>query len=311
MSVKTTVITGTTSGIGKETALALAKYDHAIYMLVRDLEKGKQLRESIIGQTGNHAIYVVKCDLADLESVQEAAEELKGKLSGINILINNAGGMFPEEEISKDGFEMTFATNHLGHFALTMHLMPLLEEGHARIINVSSDVYKSGKPDFNNLRGERSYSARKAYANSKLYNIFFTQSLADKFLDKGISAFALHPGVVKTGFGDGATGFSKVLLWLARPFMISAAEGAKTSVYLATKPKLEIKSGNYFRKRKKVRLADAANNFSARNLLWNMSLQLIGMKEQIAANYKEPASSTVKEDKKERENVDLRKYIHA
>jgi NAD(P)-dependent dehydrogenase (short-subunit alcohol dehydrogenase family) len=311
MSAKITVITGPTSGIGKETALELARQDHAIYLLVRDMERGEQLRESITGQTGNKAIYAIQCDLTDLESVQRAADELASKLSEVNVLINNAGGIFPRKELSKDGFEMTFALNHLGHFALTMHLMPLLEKGHARIINVSSEAHKTGKPDFNNLRGEKPYSAKKAYATTKLYNIFFTESLADRCRDKGISTFALHPGVVKTNFGDGVTGFSKLLLWLARPFMISPEKGAKTSVYLATKPKLEIKSGGYFIKRKKMRLSDKAINFSVRNQLWNISLQLVGMKDMIAANYREPASNNVNQEKKTIENVDLRKYIHA
>lgn len=277
MSEKTTVITGATSGIGRETAFALANLNHAIYMLVRNTEKGEQLRQTIIGQTGNRAIYVIKCDLTDLDSVHEAADQLKSRLTDINVLINDAGGMFNKKELSKDGFEMTFALNHLGHFTLTMDLMPLLEKGHARIINVSSDAHKAGKADFDSIRGEKPYSGVRAYANAKLFNIYFTESLADKYAGRGISAFSLHPGLVKTNFGSDATGFARLMMWLSKPFMISAKKGAKTAVYLATKPKLEMKNGSYFKKCKKTRPAAQAKDFSARNRLWNLSMDLIGV----------------------------------
>src|ERR1700759_1861914 len=125
MSIKTTVITGATSGIGKETALALAQKDHALYLLVRNVEKGEELRKELIAQSGNQAIHVIRCDMAELQSVRDAAEELKKKLFNINIRINNAGSAFHERELSKDGFEMTFAVNHLGPFLLTESLMPL------------------------------------------------------------------------------------------------------------------------------------------------------------------------------------------
>src|ERR1700761_27031 len=131
MPAITTVITGSTSGIGKVTAFELAKKGHAIYMLVRNTEKGEQVKQEIIAQTGNKSIYVIKCDVSDLQSVREAADELKGKLFNINILVNNAGNAFWEKQFSKDGFEMTFALNHLGHFLLTKNLVPLLEKGNA------------------------------------------------------------------------------------------------------------------------------------------------------------------------------------
>jgi NAD(P)-dependent dehydrogenase (short-subunit alcohol dehydrogenase family) len=280
MSVKTTVITGPTSGIGKETAMQLAKLDHALHLLVRDTEKGEQLKQEIITQTGNQSIFVIRCDLADLQSVSEAADQLKAKLFNINILINNAGGIFKNLELSKDGFEMTFAANYLGHFALTMHLMPLLERGHARIINVSSQAYKMGKADFDNLRGEKSYSDYKSYGTAKLFNIYFTQSLADRYASKGITAYSLYPGIVKTNFGAELSSFGKFLLWISKPFMITPEEGAKTSVYLATEPKIEKKTGNYFIKCKKSRLYGRGDDYAARNQLWSISHQLIGSEKE-------------------------------
>jgi NAD(P)-dependent dehydrogenase (short-subunit alcohol dehydrogenase family) len=275
MPLKTTVITGATSGIGKETALALVKAGHAVYMLVRNTDKGETVRREILTEVKSAEIYVIPCNLADLASVKAAAESLKAKLFAVNVLINNAGGIFPERELSKDGFEMTFASNHLGHFLLTLSLMPLLEKGQARIINVSSEGYKWGKPEFGNLQAERKYSASKAYGMSKLFNIYFAKSLAEKYKSKGITAFALHPGVVSTSFGSTVGGLKKLLLFLARPFMISAEKGAQTSVYLATAPKLDNKTGQYFNKQKVAKITTLANNAEARGKLWDISAELV------------------------------------
>jgi NAD(P)-dependent dehydrogenase (short-subunit alcohol dehydrogenase family) len=275
MPLKTTVITGATSGIGKETAWALAQKGHAVYMLVRNVAKGEAVRSELLAQGTNLEIHVIECDLTNLASVKAAAETLKDKLFGINVLINNAGGIFAERELSTDGFEMTFAMNHLGHFMLTQCLMPLLERGQARIINLSSEGHKMGKPEFNDLQAEKGYSAMRAYGTAKLFNIYFTKSLAEKYKSKGITAFAVHPGLVKTSFGKELNGFEKLLMWLAKPFMISAAKGAETSVYLATQPKLDSKSGQYFKNKKVVQPANNANNEAARNQLWDISAALI------------------------------------
>jgi len=278
MSLKTTVITGATSGIGKETALGLAKKDHALYLLVRNVPKGEALKKDIIAQTGNKNIHVVKCDLADLQSVREAADELNGKLVSINVLINNAGGIFAKKELTKEGFEMTFATNHLGHFLLTLGLMPLLEKGHARVINVSSSAHQMGKPNFDDIQwAQHKYSAWRAYGMAKLYNLYFTKSLAEKYADKGVSSFAVHPGLVKTNFWGGTSGLlNKVMQLLLTPFMISAEEGAKTSIYLATEPGMEAKSCQYFVKSKLTKSSVLSWSEENRNKLWEISKKLVG-----------------------------------
>lgn len=275
MATKTTVLTGATSGIGAATALALAKKGHALYLLVRNTKKGDDLKQKLISQTGNKDIFIIKCDLSDLASVAVAADQLIAKLFNINVLINNAGGIVNQWQQSKDGYEMTFALNHLGHFLLTTRLMPLLEKGQARIINVSSEAHKMGKPDFDKLQDETRYSAMKAYGTAKLFNIYFTKSLAQKYAHKGVTAYALHPGIVNTGFGTGLSGLAKILLWLARPFMISPEKGAETTIYLATQPKIESKSGQYFKKKKTAKPAPAANNAHARNHLWALSEEFI------------------------------------
>ncbi|HTI59498.1 SDR family oxidoreductase [Mucilaginibacter sp.] len=276
MAAITTVITGSTSGIGKVTALELAKKGHAIYMLVRNTPKGERVREEIVTQTGNKNIYVIRCDVSDLQSVREAAAELKEKLFGINILINNAGSAFQEKQLSKDGFEMTFALNHLGHFLLTMSLMPLLERGQARIINVSSEGHQRAKPNFDDLKWEHTpYKVMKAYGISKLYNIYFTKSLAEKYKDKGIVSYALHPGVVNTNIWDGVKGVARFFVWVLKLFMITPEKGAETVIYLATHAKLEKNSGKYFIKCKVAKNSVIADNAEARNKLWAISEKLV------------------------------------
>jgi NAD(P)-dependent dehydrogenase (short-subunit alcohol dehydrogenase family) len=275
MPVRTTVITGATSGIGKETALALAKQGHGLYLLARNVEKGEELKRELIEQTKNHSIFVVKCDLADLNSVKAAADELKSKLFGINVLINNAGGIFARRELSKDGFEMTFAINHLGHFLLTTSLRPLLERGQARIINVSSEAHKMGRPVFKDLNAVQDYSAFKVYGMAKLFNIYFTKSLAEKYADKGVTAYALHPGVVKTQFWSDMSGWNKLLKYLATPFMISAEKGAQTTIYLATQSRLEKHTGQYFKKKAVAQSSLVSKNPKIREQLWEISEELV------------------------------------
>lgn len=278
MPLKTTVITGATSGIGKETALALAQKGHAVYMLVRDMDKGAAVRRELMAAGKSGEIHLVHCDLADLQTVHNAAQTLREKLFAINVLINNAGGIINEYELSTDGFELTFAINNLGHFLLTQNLMPLLERGQARIINVSSEAHRMGKPVFDDLQAgqaAKTYASIKAYSKAKLFNIYFTKSLAERYKSKGITAFALHPGVVSTSFGNSLGGLGKVLLFLAKPFMISPRQGAQTSVYLATAPKLDAKSGQYFKKQQAAKPATIANNKDARDQLWDRSMQMI------------------------------------
>ncbi|NCD68984.1 SDR family oxidoreductase [Mucilaginibacter agri] len=279
MSIKTTLITGATSGIGKETALALAKKDHALYLLVRNTVKGEQLKDEIIGQTGNRSVYVIPCDLSELESVRTAVSSIVKKLTAINVLINNAGGIFDQHQKTSEGFEKTFATNHLGHFLLTMSLMPLLVNGQARIINVSSAAHRLAKPEWlNDAQFEhKEYSEIRAYALSKLFNIYFTKSLVDKYGAQGITSYVLHPGVVYTNFGEGLSGFSELIKWLSRPFMISPAKGAETSIYLASQQGIEQFTGQYFIKSKPATMSSAAKDIEARERLWDMSKRLTGI----------------------------------
>jgi len=176
---------------------------------------------------------------------------------------------------------MTFAVNHLGHFLLTESLMPLLKKGQARIINVSSEAHRSAQPNFDDLKWEVTpYKALKAYGVSKLYNIYFTKSLAEKYKQDGIVSYALHPGVVNTNIWDGVKGLAKIFVGILKLFMITPEKGAETTIYLATELRLESKSSLYFKKCKVDKPAPIAEDVAARQRLWEISEKLTGSKNK-------------------------------
>lgn len=267
-------ITGATSGIGVEKVKALAPLCEQMFLLVRDEEKAKNLIQSL--PTHQEKITVIYCDLSDLNSVSKAASTLSQQCDDIDVLINNAGGIFPKKSITTDGHELTFSVNHLGHFLLTHLSLPLLSKGNgARVINVSSEAHKAASINEEDLELKDDFSSFKAYANVKLYNLLFTKSLAEKFSDKNIKAYALHPGVVDTNFGTQSKGIFKALLFLAKPFMISAKEGAQTGIYLATSDLDPKSNGGYFKKRKLVKTKGDTSSEKLRELLWEYSIRQI------------------------------------
>ena len=206
--MKTIVITGATSGIGKSTAQQLSELGYRVVMLVRNIEKGKSVK--LNDENAGSISEIIYCDLENLETVKEAAEKLAEKYDSIDVLINNDGGLFQNKYETVDGLERSFQVNHLGHFYLTNELIPLLaSNGGGRIVNVSSEMHKYAKPDFRNLQMLDNYSGARQYGNVKLYNIYFTQELAERFSDKGIIANAVHPGGVNTNFDRDMKGFFK------------------------------------------------------------------------------------------------------
>jgi NAD(P)-dependent dehydrogenase (short-subunit alcohol dehydrogenase family) len=275
MPKKTIIITGATSGIGEQTALALARNGDDLFLLVRNMAKGEMVKRHILVHARNPNVYLIECDMSSLASVKKATEQIRASVDRINILVNNAGSIFPQRQLSKDGFEMTFALNHLSHFLLTLNLMPLLQKGKARIINVSSAAHKAAKPNLDDIQTEKGYKSVKAYADAKLFNIYFTQSLAQKYAGAGVTAYCLHPGLVNTQFGAAYKGLFKLFLQAMRHFMITAKEGAETSVYVATEPGLEKQNGKYFKKKKVAKTAPIANNTNNREQLWDKSEELV------------------------------------
>lgn len=284
MSNKTIVITGTTSGIGYITARELAKEGHTLYLLNRNREKAEQVKDQITALTSNDHIHLVDVDLASMTSVDAAVSHLQNEFPALDVLINNAGGIIPQYYETEDGFEYTFAMNHLGHFHLTTSLLPHLKHSDdARIINVSSEAHRAGKLDFDNLMLKHKYAGFKAYANAKLCNIYFAKALTDRLYNTNVTANALHPGVVNTQFGHQYDGIYKLLLKAAKPFMVSPEKGAQTTLHLATDAEGAEVSGAYFKDQQVKMPARIAEDKEARELLWTASEELVAQALSVTA----------------------------
>jgi retinol dehydrogenase-12 len=278
---KIVLVTGATSVIGEVTARTLAQQGAHVIILARNPDKAATTQQSIIAATGNQRVDVVLADLSVQQQVRDVAAQLHAKYPRLDVLVNNAGLMFgAEREVSADGYEMTLATNHLGPFLLTSLLFDLLQKSPAaRIVNVASMAYRFSKPTLDDLQSERDYSAMWEYGNTKLWNIMFTQELAQRLRAHGITNVttnALHPGAVATGYGKQSGGWLSAVLALGRPFMLSPEKGAETSIFLATDSSVAATSGGFFSK-KKVEPVKSSFNTPANNLrLWQMSEQLTG-----------------------------------
>jgi NAD(P)-dependent dehydrogenase (short-subunit alcohol dehydrogenase family) len=282
MHGKTVVITGGNSGIGLETAVALAQAGATVVITARDPERGKRAIDDIKARSGSNDVDLVVFDLGELASTRAGAAELLDRCPRIDVLVNNAGVVLTDRKVTGDGFESTFAVNHLGPFLLTNLLLDRIKaSAPARIVNVSSTAHRGarrGMP-FDDLQNEKRYSGMQVYSQSKLANILFTNELARRLAGTGVTVNTLHPGTVRTGYGrDGDTkGILAVGIKIAAPFFLSAAKGADTSIYLASSPDVADVSGEYFIKRKVRKASAAARDEAAARRLWDVSEQLAGI----------------------------------
>jgi retinol dehydrogenase 12 len=228
----------------------------------------------IAREAGNTQVDIFVADLSSQAEVRRLAKEFKSKYSRLDVLLNNAGAVFTRRETTVDGFERTWALNHLAEFLLTQLLLDTLEaSAPARIVNVASSAHTGGKIAFDDLQGEKKYSGVGAYNQSKLANILFTYALARRLKGKGVTANCLHPGVVATGFGQNTPGLVKTLLGLARPFLITPEKGAATSIYLACSPEVADVSGEYFAKCRPIASAKITSDVALQEKLWEVSVQ--------------------------------------
>ena len=281
---KTVVITGGNVGIGLETAVGLAEQGAQVIITSRDAARGLTAVAEIRERAGaNGSVDVMALDLASLASVRDFAADAGRRFDKIDVLINNAGVVLQERDLTADGFERTFGVNHVGHFVLTQLLLDQVRAAPAaRVLNVSSHAHKSARDglDFDDLQSERKYQAFPVYCRSKLANIYFTRELARRVNGTGITVNALHPGAVRSRFGkDGdLRGAMGVGINVARLFMISAEKGARTSIYLASSPEVEGATGGYYFKCKPVDPSTAAQNDDAAARLWTASEELVAGK---------------------------------
>ena len=266
METKTILITGSTDGIGKGTAIGLAAMGHRPIIHGRDRNRCQSVAEEIQSRTGIRDVPYFMADLRSLEQVSAMAEALGEQFDRIDVLINNAGVYETERSITPDGFETTFAVNHLSHFSLTLRLIDLLPPAESgRIVTVSSMVH-AGNIDFSDLQSERDYDSYSAYALSKLCNVLFTYELAERLAPRQISATCLHPGVIDTK-----------LLQAAFSGGAPVSEGARNLVFAATAPEIEGMSGKYFFDRRATRTSDITYDPAVRKKLWEMSLKMTGL----------------------------------
>ena len=280
MSGKTVIITGGNSGIGKATGLALARAGARVVITARDAHRGASAVSDIKKASGSNTVELCLFDLADLRSVQAGAVELLERCPRIDVLINNAGLVLSERTETVDGYEATFAINHLGPFLLTNLLLGRLEESApSRIVNVASTAHNFARKGmaFDDLMAEKSYGAMETYGRSKLANILFTDELARRLDGTGVTANSLHPGSVATGYGrDGDTsGLFALGIKLWAPFSLTPEKGAATSVYLASSSDVEGVSGRYFAKCRPKTPSGHARDAEAARRLWEVSAALV------------------------------------
>jgi NAD(P)-dependent dehydrogenase (short-subunit alcohol dehydrogenase family) len=279
---KTVLVTGANAGIGKATALALAQMGATVVMLCRSKSKGEAAQAEIKTASNNPNIDLILADFAALATVRRAAETILARYNRLDVLVNNAGLYLGERLVSADGYEMTFAVNHLAPFLLTNLLLDTLKAGApTRIITVSSGAHAAGRMRFDDLQAERRYQGFRAYADSKLANILFTTELARRLADTGVTANSLHPGAVASNFAQDMGGIFGRLFQFARPFMRTPEQGAQTSIYLASAPEVAGVTGAYFADSKPARPAPQANDVVAARQLWDVSAALVGLTTDV------------------------------
>jgi len=268
------VITGTTHGIGRVTSRELARAGKTVVMLCRDVAAASAVRDEIMRHSSRARVEVVRCDLASLASVREAAAAVRRDYPPLGLLVNNAGMVSTRHRTSVDGFELTFATNHLGPFLLTALLSDHLDKA-ARIIMIASRIHYRGRLDLDAVTDARAgYRATAAYARSKLANVMHTFALARRMAGTGISVNCLHPGVVATNL---LPRWLRVIKPLFTPVVFDAERGARTTVHLALDQSVAGATGRYFDEYQLPRAASPlANDVELQESLWNMSTMWTG-----------------------------------
>ncbi len=273
MKGKTVLITGATSGLGKETAKGIASLGATVVFTTRDTQRGEKIRQILIEETKNPHIEVLFCDLASFESIRKCSEEFLQKHDTVQVLINNAGVVDYHRRISKNGIENMFAVNYLAPFLLTNLLLETLKKSApARIVNLTSGLH-SGTIHFEDLQFNKGFSGMKVYAHSKLAIILWTRLLAEKLKGTGVTVNCVNPGMSRTNLGRDSGWFSrKIFQMLGKPPSIAA----QSPIYLATSPAVEAITGEYFEKNTIRKTKPETYDMDAAKKLWDISVKLIG-----------------------------------
>lgn len=282
MNGKVCIVTGANTGIGLETAAALVNQGATVVLACRDEAKANAAIADIAARGGKGKAVFLPLDLASLQTVRDFAGTFRQRFPRLDVLVNNAGIMPGKRQVTCDGFEMIFGVNHLGHYLLTRELLGLLKQSApARIVVVASTMHHRGRVNFGDLQSETKYGPMGVYSNSKLANVLFTYALARRLEGSGLTANSLHPGVVRTQIIQKQIGdYPAILRPLALPilpFFLSPAQGAHTSVYLASSPEVEGISGKYFVRCKPARSSVHSHDVTTQEKLWEISARLTGL----------------------------------
>ncbi len=280
MTGKTFIVSGATDGIGRVTAMELARIGGQVILIGRDRAKAERVTDAIKRASGNQSVDFELADLSSQADIRAVAGRLNERLVHADVLVNNVGAWIQRRCLSVDGIEMTLALNHLGYFLLTGLLLDKLRGADAaRIVNVSSMAHRGPQIDLDDPQGERRYSGWRAYQASKLANIHFTYRLAEMLEGSSVSVNCLHPGFVASKFGHSNRGWLKWAMILAQQLgAISEAKGARTSIHLAAAEALDGVSGKYFDKSEIAESSAASHDKEARERLWRLSEELSGFK---------------------------------
>jgi NAD(P)-dependent dehydrogenase (short-subunit alcohol dehydrogenase family) len=279
MNGQVCVVTGANSGIGKAAALTLARFGAEVILVCRDSARGEAARAEIAAAAAAGPPRLEIADLSSMAEVRDLAGRL-GALGRLDVLINNAGLVLGERRTSADGFEYTFAVNHLAPFLLTNLLREQLAgSAPARVITVSSAAHRGARLNLDDLQLAGHFNGWRAYSNSKLANILFTTELARRLTGTGVTANCLHPGTVNTGFGRDGSRLLRLGLDLGRRFLRTAGQGADTVVYLASSPDVAGATGGYYVNRKLRTPSRAARDQVTARRLWEISAELTGLPE--------------------------------
>ena len=280
MKGKVVVITGATSGIGQVAAERLAERGARIVLVARDRARGEATLARLRARAPGLGHSIHYADLSRLSEMKRVASEIAALEPRIDVLINNAGAIFNSRQITEDGLELTFATNHMAYFVLTHGLRErLVASAPARVINTASNAHRGSRLDFNDLQSARGYGGLKVYGRSKLCNILYTRELARRLAGTGVIANCLHPGFVATRIGDQSGGLQAYVIRLAKVFAISPEKGAETVVYLATSDDVANVTGGYFFQCRPATPSRKAQDDTAAGQLWRESARLAALED--------------------------------
>jgi len=278
MKDKICLVTGASSGIGKVTAEALARQGATVLLVCRNRAKGEAALREIKERSSNGNVELFLADLSSQKEIRRVAEEISSPYPRVDVLVNNAGGIYPTRTVTVDGIETTFAVNHLAYFLLANLLLAQLKASPAaRIINVTSQVHRYGGIFFDDLGLERRFNPMMSYAQSKLANILFTYELARRLHGTRTTVNTLHPGGVRTNFGKELTGIAGVVFRHLGFFMRSPQKGAETVIWLASSPDVAGVTGKYFLDKKEIRSSKISYDADVARRLWEVSAELTGL----------------------------------